>query len=487
MRESMQGDGPRLSFGGLEAALRHCWTRVRGVPAKLPALCVLLLAVLGCGGPEPAPAPNIVLIVVDTLRADHLGSYGHTRPTSPAIDAFTADAIRFERAYASAPWTKPSLASLLTGLHPPTHTVLHLERSLPPTARTLGERLREAGYATGAVISHHVIGSEYGFDQGFTHFLEDEAQGHMHVSTPRVTEQATQLLDVLRNEAAPFFLLVHYFDPHFLYLRHPEYGFAGERPERIRWKAGISGLRRLDPPANEEEIAYLKAAYDEEIRFTDAGIGRLLDALRERGHFDDSVIVLTADHGEEFYEHGWIGHTIAITEELVRVPLVARLPGSEGRGRVVTDPVSLVALPATLLELAGVSVAPDELQESSLLPLLTNQPDAVAPPVFVQVEFERNLEPLLEHFSPNHQLAVLSGPHKLVLDLDTGETALYDVVRDPTEDRDVADEHPEVVARLRPLLDRQRERSARAPLSPEEHSLSVEQEEMLRGLGYLEE
>jgi arylsulfatase A-like enzyme len=461
--------------------------RVGRVLSGAVTLCALLLATSSCGGPKPASPPNIVLIVVDTLRADHLGSYGHTRPTSPAIDSFAADAIRFERAYASAPWTKPSLASMLTGLHPPTHTVLHLERSLPPTARTLGERLRDAGYSTGAVISHHVIGSEYGFDQGFTHFVEDEAQGHMHVSTPQVTEQATALLDDLRDEGKPFFLLVHYFDPHFLYLRHPEYGFAGERPERIRWKAGISGLRRLDPPASDEEIAYLKGAYDEEIRFTDEGIGRFLDTLRERGHFDDSVVVLTADHGEEFYEHGWIGHTIAVTEELVRVPLIARLPGGDGRGRVVSDPVSLVALPATLLELAGVAVAPDELQEPSFLPLLRGQPDATAAPVFVEVEFERNLEPLLERFSPNHEIAVLSGPHKLVLDLGTGKAALYDVVRDPTEDRDLAAEHPEVVTRLRPLLDRQRERVVRAPLSPQEQALTSEQEEMLRGLGYIEE
>jgi arylsulfatase len=202
------------------------------------------------------------VILVDTLRADHVGSYGHHRETSPAIDALARDAVRFARAYASAPWTKPSVASMLTGLHPSAHTVLQLERSLPQSARTLAERLGEAGYATGAVISHHVIGSEYGFDQGFDHFVEDQGQGHMHVSTPRVTEQATALLDTLAAQRAPFFLLIHYFDPHFLYLRHPEYGFAGERPERIRWKAGISGLRRLDPPATEEEIAYLEAAYD---------------------------------------------------------------------------------------------------------------------------------------------------------------------------------------------------------------------------------
>lgn len=442
---------------------------------------------LACSAPERSARPNIVLIVVDTLRADHLGSYGHTRPTSPAIDALAADAIRFERAYASAPWTKPSMASMLTGLHPPTHTVLQLERSLPDSARTLAERLGEAGYATGAVISHHVIGSEFGFDQGFTHFIEDQGQGHMHLSTPRVTEQANALLETLDADDRPFFLLVHYFDPHFLYLRHPEYAFAGERPKRIRWKGGISGLRRLDPPATPEEIAYLEAAYDEEIRFTDDGIGRFIASMRERGVFDDALIVFTADHGEEFYEHGWIGHTIAVTEELVRVPLIVRLPGGVAGGRVVADPVSLVGLPATLLELADVAVAQGELQEPSFVPLLEGVAGADAAPVYVEVEFQRNLEPLLERFSPNHELAVLSGAHKLVLDLATNEVALYDVVSDPTEDRDIAAEHPEVVDRLRVLLDEQRRRVSAAPLPALDRTLTTEQEQMLRELGYIEE
>ncbi len=448
------------------------------------------VGILGCGSkPVPVSQPNIVLIVVDTLRADHVGSYGQSRPTSPSIDALAAGAIRFERAYSSAPWTKPSVASMFTGLQPSSHTVIHLERNLPESAVTLAERLRDAGYATGAVVSHDLIGSAFGFDQGFSHFFEDQARGHRHVSTGAVTQQAEDLLDTLRAERAPFFLFVHYFDPHFAYLRHPEYGFAGERPRRIDWKRGIGGLRVLDPPPDAAEIAYLESAYDEEIRYTDAGIGRLLDRLRARNLFDDALIVVTSDHGEEFYEHGWLGHTIGVTEELVRVPLVIRVPGGMGGGSVVKEPVSLVSLSATVLDIAGIAVPGGTFQADSLTHLWSVSEKHESPPVFIEVDFEGQFMSALlsDRFKPKHELAVIRGGHKLVMNKRTGDVALYDVVRDPTEDHDIAAREPTLTAELLASAKRKLAQVTIAPLPVDVRGLTGEQTESLQGLGYLEE
>jgi arylsulfatase A-like enzyme len=454
------------------------------------ALVVGILGLSGCGSkPEPESRPNIVLIVVDTLRADHLESYGHHRPTSPSIDAFAGSAIRFERAYSSAPWTKPAVASMFTGLHPSSHAVLGLERSLPQSATTLAERLRDAGYATGAVISHHLIGSEFGFDQGFSHFLEDQARGHRHLSTGPVTRQAEDLVDSLRSEGQPFFLFVHYFDPHFAYLRHPEYGFSSERPARIHWERGIAKLRVLDPPPDAEEIAYLESAYDEEVRYTDAGIGRLLDSLRARDLFDDALIVITSDHGEEFYEHGWLGHTIGVTEELVRVPLIIRLPGGLHRGKVIEEPVSLVSLGSTVLDIAGIAEQSESFPGGSLTHHWIGSETQENPPVFVEVDFEGRFKSALltDRFGPNHQLAVVRGRHKLVMNKRTGDAVLFDVLRDPTEDHDIAAREPTVVAELLATAKRQLAEVATTTLPVDEQGLTAEQIETLHGLGYLEE
>jgi arylsulfatase A-like enzyme len=465
----------------------------RAWPQLIGRMGIALLGVASlssCGSePSRAPHPNIVLIVVDTLRADHLGSYGYERPTSPAIDALAEDAIRFERAYSSAPWTKPSVASMFTGLHPSSHAVLHLDRNLPESATTLAERLRDAGYATGAVISHDLIGSEFGFDQGFDHFLETEARGHRHMSTDAVTQQAEALIDTLRADASQFFLFVHYFDPHFAYLHHPKYGFAGKRPPRVHWRRGITGLRLLDPPPDAGEIAYLESVYDEEIAMTDSGIGRLLDSLRSRALFDDALIVLTSDHGEEFYEHGWLGHTIGVTEELVHVPLIIRMPGGIDSGKVVKEPVSLVALSATVADIAGIALPAGSVQADSMthdgIVLETHE----GTPVFIEVDFEAAFKStrLRNQFPPNHQLAVVRGRHKLVMNKLTGEAALYDVVRDPTEDHDIATSEPTLTAELLAEAKRQLSEVRLVTLPVDERGLTAEQTDALKGLGYLEE
>jgi arylsulfatase A-like enzyme len=447
------------------------------------------LLLLGCTD-RVADRPNVILVVVDTLRADHLGAYGYARDTSPHLDAFAADAIRFERAYASAPWTKPSVASMLTGLHPGTHGVVRMETSLPMGAETLAERLSAEGFATGAVISHEVIGSRYGYDRGFDIFREESAGGHMTLSTRDVTEQAVDTLDALGEQGGPFFLLVHYFDPHYVYLRHPEYDFAGERPDRIRWNRGIAGLRRLDPPPNEAELSYLRDAYDEEIRFTDQGIGDLLSALRERGLYDDALILITADHGEEFFERGWLGHSVTVFDELVRVPLIARLPGGEGSGRVVGQPVSLVALPSTVLEVAGLDTNASHYQAPSLLGLTGADPAPVAAdarPVYVELDYQgRPMGEGPETGRGIRKAALIDGPLKLVYDERSDVHSLFDLDADPNERLDLSAERPDELARLRAALTVEMARVRARAMQSEARPLDEAERARLEALGYLE-
>ncbi len=471
---------------------RACQRPRRALPRLEREALLALASILLLASCQPQESPkNVVLIVVDTLRYDHLGSYGYPRETSPALDRFASEGARFEHAYASAPWTKPSIASMFTGLHANSHSVLALEDMLPDSANTLAEELTAAGYRAGAVISQALIGSEYNYQQGFEYFLEDHAQGHLYVSTPAVTEQAIALLDELTLEPRPFFLFVHYFDPHYFYLRHPEYDFAGERPERIRWSGGITGLRNLEPAANAEERRFLIDAYDEEIRFTDAGIGELLDALRDRKLYDDSLIVFTADHGEEFFEHGWLGHSVGITEELVHVPLIIRLPCGEAAGELIKTPTSLVGLSPTILEILGIEPTVRSFREPSFAPLIHEERAAakgfVPESVYFEVDFERLLESeQMKSFASVHQQAIRVGQFKLVMDEQSEEFKLYDIAEDPKEDHDLSAEKPEIVQSLVLLLRKKMASLAKHRLEPERREITPEETEMLRGLGYVE-
>ena len=453
---------------------------------SIGGLLALSLA-FGCADAPPA-RPNLLVVVVDTLRADRLGAYGHTRSSSPSIDRLAADAALFERAYSAAPWTKPAVASLLTGLHPRSHTAYRMINRLPESVDTLAEILAANRYATAAVVSHVLIGALQRFDQGFEGFHEDEARGHRHVSTEGVTKRALELLETLGDDPRPFFLLVHYFDPHFDYMPHPEYGFAASQAGRLRAGQTLKRAKDLDPPATDEEVAFLQDLYDEEVRLTDDGIGRLLDWLRQRGLYDETLIAVTADHGEEFFDHGCLGHTRTLYDELVRVPLVVREPGRGGGAKRVAAPVSLVSLTPTLLELLGVDAAGRQFEEPSIAGLVWGDADEdpVARAVFSEVDFRPDGS--VVHRCPPTRAdlrAVVRGRHKLIHDRLTDRYELYDLQSDPGEHEDLSARDPDLLAALRAELDGPRatvgshEREARAP--------DPDVLERLRDLGYLEQ
>jgi arylsulfatase len=450
-----------------------------------------MLAVLGCSAALALAAcqqrsaseptrPNLLLIVVDTLRADHLGCYGHEQATSPAIDALAGEGIRFERAYSSAPWTKPSVGSIMTGLHPSHHAVDRMLRVLPESAQTIADRLRENGYRTGGVISHSLLGKQYGFDQGFETYDESNARGHGYISTPNVTERALALMDELASSGEPFFLFVHFFDPHDTYRPHDGVDFAAAKVGRVR--AGFSSprLRVMDPPPNREEVGLLQDVYDEEIWFTDRGIERLLNELRRLRLIDQTLVVLTADHGEEFLERGWLGHGSSLYEELLHVPLIMRLPGGRQAGTVRKDPVSLVGVAATIFDVLGIEVDPDNWDVGSFL-----EPAPEAVPIRAELNYiPKEIGKEIPKDDDPWLRAVIEGDFKLIYDRVENRARLFNIAEDPGETNDLAAAMPERAERMRTLIGNGPRPDDDRRLHRKVTTLTEEQKEILRKLGY---
>ena len=451
-------------------------------PRATLAAAVSLLVVAGCRS-EPATPPNVLLIVVDTLRQDHLGCYGWTRDTSPSIDALAQDAVRFTRAYATAPWTLPSVASMLTGLYPSSHRGARLTTRLPGEVLTLAEMLGEEGYQTGGVVSHTILTARWNFQQGYDVYLQSEALGHDHASTPGVTRQAEELLREFSASERPFFLFVHYFDPHYNYLRHPEFGFAPPSAGRLVGDEPITELRDLLDELTVEEIRFIRDLYDEEIRYTDSGVGQLLRTLKGLGLYENTLIVFTADHGEEFLTHGWLGHTRTLYDELMRVPLIVREPGNTNGPRVVEEPVSLVSLTPTILDLAGIESPAPGFQGRSLAPLMSNGDSEGSDIIFLEVDFV----PVELDDAPKttHKKGIVTGDFKLIREDRTLRYELYDLASDPQELNDLAARRPGLVEEMVLLLHGGITFSRGMAVEFEEMRLSEEQIEKLRSLGYI--
>lgn len=290
--------------------------------------------VLGCGS-EPEP-PNVLLITVDSLRWDRLGHAGLDREVSPAIDGLASSGVVFERAYSQAGWTLPSIATLLTGVYPGQHGAVQADRAVSSSVVSLAERLREHGYRTLAHVSHVMLRPRTGVARGFDEYDDSVLQvGRPHrVATAEVLTD--KVLASLETVTEPFFLWVHYFDPHFAYLSHEDWASFGDED--------------LD-------------RYDGEVAHTDRQIGRLLRKMAELGLDDRTAVVLTSDHGEEFGEHGGRLH-FSLHEEVSRVPLILRVPGVAPSRR--TDPAEQIDLVPTLLSLVGAAL-PEGLPGRDLL------------------------------------------------------------------------------------------------------------------------
>jgi len=319
----------------------------------------------------------------------------------------------------------------------------------------LSEVLRSRGWATGAVVSHHFCSSRWNFDQGFDAFDESNVQGHRAVTSPAVTDRGLEF--IAAREGEPFFLWLHYFDPHVAYVEHEGQGVTDEGAYRGPIVSGqdFKTLRAIQPSITPADLGELQRLYDSEIAFTDRAVGRLLEGLKTRGLYDDAIVILTADHGEEFLERGNLGHAKTVYQELIHVPLIIKLPGVEPRR--ITEPVGLVDV------YPGRSLLPEALGAAG-----------GRQPVFSETRRGNDLR------------AVIDGDVKLLVDRRTRRSELYRLDSDPAERHDLAAREPEEVARLRSLLDAWVRRSEARVRPGADVALSPEERERLEVLGYAE-
>ena len=442
---------------------------------------------LGCGcwsdpaaGPVPQSdrrSPNVLLVVVDALRTDHLGVYGYPLPTSPNIDALAAESVTFTHALSHSTWTKPSIATLLTSLYPAQHQIgrVAFEDSdgyrtdvLSRRLRTLPERFRNGGYTTAALGANLHIKRKTGFGQGFDHFVSIRLETAFELNS-RLRSWLEQVGD------RPFFAYLHYMDAHWPYRRTLP-GRQGQFGHTMIKPPPPDHWPRVGPWAeqflNEASLSALRALYDQEIAFLDDAFGELLGWLRETGAYENTVVVVTADHGEGFYEHGELQHGFEPFEEVTRVPLLIRLPTwMEIETTTIDDPVGLVDLMPTLLDLAGLQ-PPRRAEGRSLLPLL-RQGELEGRPVY------------LEHAGT---FGLRGSTHKLLVAAD-GEVRCYDLRTDPQELVPLPDPLPpecRILGEGLTVLKAQLEASQRIQEPTEAVPLEPEELEALRSLGYLD-
>jgi arylsulfatase A-like enzyme len=416
----------------------------------------------------PASAPNILLVMVDTLRADHLGSYGYGRPTSPRIDALAAEGVVFEQAMSQAPWTAASAASLLTGLYPSSHGLEHggrfkpsmtglpftLQSALGTEFTTLAELLRDTGDRTGGFVANAYMSALFGLAQGF------EVYDDSHEDYSGDLERLKRRADVTNQRATawveqtsePFFLFVHYMEPHWPY--DPPPGFGEEFVE------GYTGsLTPIDTGAVVEvrigetriitraDLDYIVGLYDGEIQAVDHALASLIEHVRRQANERDLLIVFTADHGEEFLEHGGASHGYTLYQEQLHVPLIFHWPGVLKPTRTAT-PVALVDVMPTLAALAAPQITSLQFDGQDLGPLLRGE----------QKDRPGSIHSEATYLGDWH--ALRSGNFKLVERPD--ERQLFDLEKDPGEQLNLAANHETHTAELAAESERFRNRSVTA-------------------------
>jgi len=436
-----------------------------------------LLALLLAASCAPTPPPrNLILISIDTLRADRLGCYGYDRPTTPFLDRQAHAGVLCADASSTSSWTYPSHASMFTGLYPGRNGATDLRQRLRKEVPSLAEWLVARGYRAAGVVSSTLF-QGYGLERGFER-LEYVDPGGPEPS--EVTVKASAWLDAV-DRTQPFFFLIHYLDPHSDYASLPEFEAPFVRPyegpatgKSEQLFEHVRGYLRF----SDEDARHLSDLYDAGVRQQDAELEKLFAHLEALGLLEDSVVVLTSDHGEEFLEHGGVMHGLAQFEESVRVPLLFFGAGVPRDVRL-SVPVSLVDVVPTVLELLGVE-PPPELDGISLVPLFRD-PHGKRPERALYIEADMDPPgPTARTMVPGDDLAIRRGRFKLVLDPATDAARLYDLEADPRETADATAAHPELARALEAEL-----RSFRSTHRPGAASeLTAEDLRKLEELGY---
>ena len=393
--------------------------------------------------------PDIILITIDALRADHLGTYGYWRPTSPSIDAFAREAVVVQDAVSQAPYTKASIASLFTGLFPTAHKAFttsrpfdktmtgHVSGALPstdvlsPRLKTLAECLTDAGYQTIGINTNPFLIADFGFGRGFAQY-EFLTGGDVQVATASsVTSKALVQIDA-RDQRRPLFLWLHLMEPHSPYTPPDRFRrvFPPESPPWTVPAETIPAWIRVD---NSTDANFYAALYDAEIRSADEALGTFFDGLKQRKLWDRSVVIVTADHGEEFYDHGGFEHNRTLYDEMLHVPLIVKAPGLAPRR--LQEQIAEVDLLPTLVARAGGSV-PAGLSGADVWSVLSGQ---------------RHAERYAYAELVGERYALRTREWKLISTLH-GSHELYNLTTDPHERQSLVVEDTSRTAEMRDVL-----------------------------------
>lgn len=496
-RDSNSGGAPDLPSSAL--ANQPSSATANAAPRKTPE-----------NGPSSRPAPraapdspNVVLFLVDTLRAERLGPYGYTKfPTSPALDELTRHGVVFEHAYAPAPWTAPSVASLFTSTFVCEHSHLMKRSKLAGTLKTLAERLLPTGYTTYGFWANSFLQPEFGLSRGFM----------VAGAVPRMDgEKLEQIFGKVMRP--PMFLYIHTLEPH-----NPDHFAPDETPgfptvgkdTRDRIKAAYDHYKELlsedyaanQPPGTTDRSAEISAAlgqlnalrtdysnlYDAAVRLADGNVGSTINELKRRGLWDRCVFIFVSDHGEEMGEHGGWLHSQALYEEQIRVPLVIRFPNDEHAGLRISTPVSLVDVAPTILELAKHPELTDKMRGQSLMPLIRGEKRSDTEPTLVSVR--RNATDYYRRWHEQrgeNNLAARWLNWKAIWNVDPQTLELYDLLTDPGEQKNIAADFPEVAARIKTFLVQAWENCSGAALPINTlGKMDDETKRRLKSIGYVE-
>ncbi|MFC1709270.1 sulfatase [Candidatus Omnitrophota bacterium] len=423
--------------------------------------------------------PNIIFIQLETLRPDRLNCYGYSEDTSPNITQLAQDGILFKNAISPSSWTFPAVTSMLTGFSPSSLGIGHKAMKIDGKVFLMAEMLMQEGYRTHGITYSSYISPEYGFLQGFDDFEHHHVEGNT-ISSPDITRGAISFLK--KNKNRKFFLYLFYHDPHLNYIMHEEFNYYSDYSGKLISGEPIGERFTGDEPnentsiLSSDDMNFLLSCYDSEISFTDKHIGMVLDELKRLGLYEDALIIITADHGEEFNEKGRLGHSYSVYQTLIHVPLIIKAPN--GKSAQIDTYVSTMDLMPSLLYFLGIELMHEV--DGEIID-------------FNDLELTRVSEVFSEVVTPSDGKAmycVIDEEKKLILDTESASYELYNLKTDPFEERNIYESNIAIAKPLKKKLDKwlydRRKRKKELGVEWSRLDYSFEARKRLKALGYLQ-
>ncbi len=416
--------------------------------------------------------PNIVFIIVDTLRADHTHMGGGERKETPLLKELLADdSVYFGSSWSNAPWTLPSISSMITSKYPSEIGTYKRNSKIDEKFLTLAEILKKNGYATHGIITHIFLKKKYGLSQGFDTYLEkiDSADNNLlSITSPLVTKEALKI--IRQNKKKPFFMFLHYFDPHYRYIDHEGIrGYSGPfLPGKNESKKAEIIRKNL---FSKDDLNYLNNCYRSEIRFTDKYIGEVISYLKSQDIYDNTLIVLVSDHGDEFGERGTLGHGQSLYNEQTRIPFIMKLPKRYKKRTNIRPLFSNIDIAPTILDIVNIKI-PTVFRGKSIFS------EKGSDTVFMEVN-EKKYETLY------NQCAIVRGGWKLIKNFENNRFELYDLTEDHAEKRDLFNSKKSKFFSMHKILKKYIKMRERNKYTSQKTNLTEDEQKKIESLGYI--